>query len=71
MSKYDSPIFAGYRLYFLSGIYLGWFIFNLQILCENESTVLVTLNEGKLFGEVSECHKARVLRLLRKTFARL
>ena len=49
-SKYDSTILAVYRTY---ESYLGWFIFNLQILCENESTVLVTLKEGKVFGEVS------------------
>ena len=41
---------------------IGLIIFNLQILCENERTVLVTLNEGKLFGEVSAYCKTRALR---------
>lgn len=41
-------------------IYL--FTFIQQILRENEGTVLGTLNEGKLFGEVSAYYKTRVLR---------
>lgn len=38
------------------------FTFLPQILRENESTVLGTLSEGKLFGEVSAYYKTRVLR---------
>lgn len=42
------------------------FIFDQQILCENDSTVLVTLKEEKLFGEVSEHYKTRVDEVITK-----
>lgn len=42
------------------------FIFNLQILCENDNTVLVTLKEEKLFGEVSAHYKTRVHEVITK-----
>lgn len=45
---------------------LGLFIFDLQILCENNSTVLATLNEEKLFGEVSAHYKTRVHEVITK-----
>ena len=39
---------------FILNLMVVLFVFSLQILCDNDSEVLVTLKEGRLFGEVSE-----------------
>ena len=50
----NSNLFLRFHLPFTSLLTNNAHIFFLQILCENDDDVLVTLKEGKLFGEVSE-----------------